>query len=32
MQLDVSTLPALALGCGILGTGGGGATDIGLLA
>jgi len=32
VQLDVSTLPALALGCGILGTGGGGATDIGLLA
>ena len=32
MQLDASTLPALARGCAILGAGGGGDTEIGLLA
>jgi hypothetical protein len=32
MELDASTLPALARGCAILGAGGGGDTEIGLLA
>lgn len=32
MLLDASTLPALARGCAILGAGGGGDTQVGLLA
>ena len=32
MQIDASNLPSLAVGCSILGAGGGGDTDVGLLA